>query len=71
MSSALRFHKLFPKNKRNQYGALENIDFDMSFPNRKLVCNSIYSTTSHRSHFLVMRDKEFVQFTSKCFSSSV
>ena len=29
MSSALRFHKLFPKNKRNQYGALENIDFDV------------------------------------------
>ena len=41
MSSVLRFHKLFPKNKRNQYGALENIDFDLSFPNRKLVCNSI------------------------------
>lgn len=41
MSSALRFHKLFPKNKKNQYGALENIDFELSFPNRKLVCNSI------------------------------
>jgi len=41
MSSALRFHKLFPKNKRSRYGALENIDFDLSFPNRKLVCNSI------------------------------
>ena len=41
MSSALRFHKVFPTNKRNQYGQLENIDFDLTFPNRKLVCNSI------------------------------
>tara|TARA_R110002167_G_scaffold202630_1_gene406534 strand:+ start:26 stop:1174 length:1149 start_codon:yes stop_codon:yes gene_type:complete len=41
MSSALRFHKVFPTNKKNQYGQLENIDFDLTFPNRKLVCNSI------------------------------
>ncbi len=41
MSANLRHHRIFPNNKRTTIGSLENIDFDISFPNRKIVCNSI------------------------------
>jgi len=41
MSANLRIHKVYPTNKKVSYGELENIDFNLSFPNRKLKCNSI------------------------------
>lgn len=41
MSANLRYHRIFPNNKRLNIGSLENIDFDISFPNRKIVCNSV------------------------------
>ena len=41
MSQSLRIHKLFPTNKKTVYSSLENIDFNLSFPNRALVCNSV------------------------------
>ena len=41
MSSSLRVHRIFPQNKKTKYTELENIDFDLTFPNRKLICNSV------------------------------
>ncbi len=41
MSANIRIHKIFPINKRTTIGENSTIDFDMSFPNRKLVCNTI------------------------------
>jgi hypothetical protein len=41
MSSSLRIHRIFPQNKKSTYSELENIDFDLTFPNRKLICNSV------------------------------
>jgi hypothetical protein len=41
MSRNIRIHKVFPTNKRATIGENSNIDFDLTFPMRKLVCNSI------------------------------
>ena len=41
MSSSLRIHRVFPQNKKASYKELESLDFDLTFPNRKLICNSV------------------------------
>jgi hypothetical protein len=65
MSQNLRMHRVFPTNKRVSIGENENIDFELSFPNRKLICNSlriegkilVYSTGNTRT---VMTNDIFV-----------
>lgn len=50
MSKNLRRHQIFPNNLRARIGALETIDFDLSFPGRKILCNSIRIEGTIRCH---------------------
>ena len=34
-------HRVFPTNTKSSYSQLNNIDWELSFPNRKMVCNSV------------------------------
>ena len=39
--SRYQYHQVMPENVKNSYGEFDNVDFVLTFQNRKIVCNSI------------------------------